>query len=75
MSMKPISVEKAKKIADEKNLVPAMVDKTDGILQFTKKGGGNERLKEITWDEFKSKLEQRKLSVYESNGWMKIMGK
>ncbi len=75
MSMKPIDVEKAKKIANEKNLVPAMVDKTDGILQFTKKGGGNERLKEITWDEFKSKLEQRNLAIYESSGWMKIMGK
>ncbi len=75
MSMKPISVEEAKKIATDKKLVPAMVDKTDGILQFTKKGGGNERLKEISWDEFKTKLEQRKLSIYESSGWMKIMGK
>lgn len=75
MSMKPISVEEAKKIAKEKKLVPAMVDKTDGILQFTKQGGGNERLKEISWDDFKDKLQKRKLSIYESNGWMKIMGK
>ncbi len=75
MTMKQISVDRAKEIANEKNLAPAMVDKTDGILQFTKKGGGNDRLKEISWDDFKKKLEQRKLSIYESGGWMKIMSK
>ncbi len=75
MTMKQISVERAKEIANEKNLAPAMVDKTDGILQFTKKGGGNDRLKEVSWDDFKKKLEERKLAIYESGGWMKIMAK
>ncbi len=75
MTMKQISVERAKEIANEKNLAPAMVDKTDGILQFTKKGGGSDRLKEVGWDLFKNKLEERKLAIYESGGWMKIMSK
>ena len=75
MSMKEISIDRAKEIAKEKKLAPAMVDKTDGILQFTKEGGGNDRLKKISWDDFKNKLDQRKLAIYESGGWMKIMAK
>ena len=55
--MEPISMEKAKKIADG--------------VQFTK--GKNQRLDVITWDEFEAALKKRKLAIYESGGWMKIM--
>ena len=70
MSMKKISVAKAREIADEKGLKPGKVSGTNGI-QFTK--GNNDRIKVISWDEFENKLEKRNLAVYESGGWMKIM--
>ncbi|MFO8109988.1 MAG: hypothetical protein R6U17_05640 [Thermoplasmata archaeon] len=70
MTMKKISVDKAQTIAEEKGLKPGLVKGTDGI-QFTK--GGNDRLDTIGWDEFKNKLKERNLAVYESSGWMKIM--
>ncbi len=70
MTMKKISVEEAQKIATKKGLQPGLVKGTDGI-QFTK--GGNARLETIGWDDFKNKLKERKLAVYESSGWMKIM--
>ena len=71
MSMEKISVSKAREIAEDKNLEPGLVKGTDGI-QFTK--GNNDRIKTISWDEFEEKLEERDLAVYESGGWMKIMG-
>ena len=70
MSMEKISVDKAREIAENKDLQPAIVKGTDGI-QFTK--GNNPRLKEIDWDDFREKLDDRGLAVYESGGWMKIM--
>jgi len=70
MTMEKISVEKAKEIADEKNLEPGKVKGTDGI-QFTK--GGNDRIEVIDWDEFEETLDKRGLAVFESGGWMKIM--
>lgn len=71
MSMEKISVREAKQIAEKKNLQPGMVKGTDGI-QFTK--GNNDRIKTISWNEFREKLDDRDLAVYESGGWMKIMG-
>jgi len=68
--MEPISMEKAKKIADNKGLKPGRVKGTEGV-QFTK--GKNQRLDVITWDEFEAALKKRKLAIYESGGWMKIM--
>ena len=68
--MEPISMEKAKKIANNKGLKPGRVKGTDGV-QFTK--GKNQRLDVITWDEFEAALAKRKLAIYESGGWMKIM--
>ncbi|MCK4758217.1 MAG: hypothetical protein KAS67_07185 [Thermoplasmata archaeon] len=70
--MEPISVDDAIKIAKRKGLKPGRVKNTQGI-QFTK--GKNDRLEIIDWDEFKSTLTKRKLQVYESGGWMKIMKK
>ncbi|MEW5760627.1 MAG: hypothetical protein AB1779_07660 [Candidatus Thermoplasmatota archaeon] len=72
MVMKTISVEEAKKIASKKGLKPGRVKGTDGI-QFTK--GRNARLETIDWDEFEKTLKQKKLAIYESGGWMKIMKK
>ncbi len=59
-------------IAQKKGLKPGRVKGTTGV-QFTK--GRNDRLEIIDWDEFKSTLSKRKLQVYESGGWMKIMKK
>ncbi|MCK5023992.1 MAG: hypothetical protein KAR56_00065 [Thermoplasmata archaeon] len=70
--MKIITVEKAIDIAKEKGLKPGRVKGTKGV-QFTK--GKNPRLEIIDWDEFKTTLGKRKLQVYESGGWMKIMKK
>lgn len=72
MVMEPISVEKAIEIAQKKGLKPGRVKGTDGI-QFTK--GRNDRLEIIDWDEFRRTLNKRRLQVYESGGWMKIMKK
>ncbi len=72
MTMKEIGIEGAKKIAAEKGLKPAKVKGTTHI-QFTR--GGNDRLEEISWDEFESIMKERGLGIYESAGWMKIMQK
>ncbi len=72
MAMAPISVDKAITIAKKKGLKPGRVKGTNGI-QFTK--GKNDRLQIIDWDEFKTTLTKRRLQVYESGGWMKIMKK
>ena len=72
MVMEKISVDKAKSIASKKGLKPGRVKGTSGV-QFTK--GKNPRLEIISWDDFESTLGKRKLAVYESGGWMKIMKK
>ncbi len=72
MVMEAITPDNAKSIAQKKGLKPGRVKGTDGI-QFTK--GRNARLEIITWDEFENTLRKRKLQVYESGGWMKIMKK
>ncbi|MFA5896878.1 MAG: hypothetical protein WC985_08265 [Thermoplasmata archaeon] len=68
--MEPISVESAIEKAKKKGLRPGRVKGTDGV-QFTK--GRNNRLVVISWDEFRDTLTKRKLQVYESAGFMKIM--
>jgi len=67
--MEKISLVKAKDIAKKKGLKPGRVKGTEGI-QFT-----NARLMIISWDEFENTLNKRKLAVFESGGWMKIMKK
>ncbi|HLE53664.1 MAG TPA: hypothetical protein VI999_00280 [Thermoplasmata archaeon] len=68
--MEPISVESAIEKAKKKGLRPGRVKGTKGV-QFTK--GRNRRLEVISWDEFRDTLTKRKLQVYESSGFMKIM--
>ncbi|MBI5001321.1 MAG: hypothetical protein HZB92_07345 [Euryarchaeota archaeon] len=70
--MEPISVDRAIELAKKKGLKPGRVKGTDGV-QFTK--GRNSRLEVIDWDEFKTTVQKRRLQVYESGGWMKIMKK
>ncbi len=70
--MEPISVESAIEKAKKKGLRPGRVKGTEGI-QFTK--GRNNRIDVISWDEFRDTLARRKLQVFESNGFMKIMKK
>jgi len=70
MVMEAISLQKAMEIAKKKGLKPGRVKGTNGI-QFTK--GRNARLQIIDWNEFESTLKKRRLQVYESGGWMKIM--
>ena len=70
MAMQKIAFDKAKNIAKIKGLKPGQVKGTSGV-QFTK--GTNNRLDVITWDEFEEILAERKLAIYESGGWMKIM--
>lgn len=71
LAMRKISVEKAKEIAKKKRLKPGLVKGTKNGIQFTK--GRNARLEEISWDEFEKILKRKRLAVYESGGWMKIM--
>jgi len=72
MVMEPISTDRAKEIAKKKGLKPGRVKGTNGV-QFTK--GRNARLEIINWVEFESTLKKRRLQVFESGGWMKIMKK
>lgn len=71
MAMEPISAERAIEIAKKKGLKPGRVRGTKDGIQFTK--GRNSRLEIINWDEFRQVLEKRRLQVFESGGWMKIM--
>jgi hypothetical protein len=70
MVMNEIKLDRAKAIAKRKGLKPGRVKGTNGV-QFTK--GRNPRLETIDWDEFEKTLKRRRLAVYESGGWMKIM--
>ena len=72
MVMEPVGVEAAIEKAKKKGLRPGRVKGTDGV-QFTK--GRNNRIEVISWEDFRQTLEDRKLEVYESAGFMKIMKK
>ncbi|OGS48541.1 MAG: hypothetical protein A3K68_00910 [Euryarchaeota archaeon RBG_16_68_13] len=71
-ALREISFETARKIADEKGLHPSKVKGTN-TLRFSKKD--SEKLQVITWEEFEDTASSRRLAVYESGGWMKLMTK
>lgn len=71
--MEPISIEMAKEKARKAGLKPGRVKGTEGAIQFTK--GRNNRIEVITWEEFTNVLTKRRLQVYESSGFLKIMKK
>jgi len=68
--MEPISVESAIEKAKKKGLKPGRVRGSAGV-QFTK--GRNPRIEVIDWDEFRRAITDRRLQVFESSGFMKIM--
>jgi len=72
MVMEPISVESAIDKAKKKGLRPGRIKGPIGI-QFAK--GRDSRIEEISWNEFRETLRERKLQVYESSGDLKIMKK
>ncbi len=72
MAMTMIDLDRAKKLANERNLKPGKVSGTSGV-QFT--AGNNKRLEIIDWENFGRTLSEKNLAVFESNGWMKIMKK
>ncbi len=71
--MNKITVDQAKKVAEKKGLKPGKVKGTDGV-QFTKGDSKSKgRIEVIDWKEFEAILKKRKLAIYESGGFMKIM--
>ena len=73
MVMTEINMEKAKDIANKKKLKPGKVKGTKDGIQFT--SGRNDRLEVIDWNKFEDALKKKKLAIFESGGWMKIMKK
>jgi hypothetical protein len=71
-ALRQIDFGKAREIATEKGLYPSKVKGTN-TLRFTK--GGSDKLEVISWDEFERTASSRRLAVYESGGWMKLMTK
>ena len=72
MSMYPITVARAKQIANNQGIMPGRVNGTEGV-QFTK--GNNPRITPISWDEFEAALDKRGLAIFATGSWMKIMKK
>jgi len=71
-ALRQIDFDTARRIADAKGLRPAKVKGTE-TLRFSR--ADNERMEFITWDEFRDAATSRRLAVYESGGWMKLMRK
>lgn len=72
MPMKPISLDRAKEIAVEKDLRPGKVRGTTEI-EFTR--GKSPRVDVIDWPEFESILKDKNLEIHEGGGFMKLMKK
>src|SRR2546423_7656605 len=70
-ALKEISFEYARQIASVKGLQPGKVRGTS-TLRFTK--GDSDKLQVITWDEFVRTANNRNLAVYESGGWVEVVG-
>jgi len=68
--LQPITFEEARRIATQKGLVPSRVRGTQTI-RFAK--GTNEKLETIDWSEFERIAAERKLTICESGGFMKLL--
>ena len=68
--MDRIDVAKAKTICKNKGLKPGRLKGTKGVA-FTK--GDNPKFEIIDWKEFEAALEERRLAIYESGGFLKLM--
>ena len=71
-ALREIDFRTARQIADAKGLRPAKVKGTS-TLRFSR--ADNDLMDFITWDEFERDATSRRLAVYESGGWMKLMRK
>lgn len=71
MSMQRITIEQAKRIAQNKGLKPGRVKGTADAVQLTK--GRNPKMDIIAWEDFEAVLKRKGLAVYESGGFMRIM--
>ena len=71
-ALREISFDQARTIAAEKGLQPSK-GKGTNTLRFSK--NPSEKLQVISWDEFERTASGRRLAVYESAGWMKLMTK
>ena len=72
MSMKKISIDKAKEIAKEYDLHPAKV-KGSEVVNIRKKS--NKNMEDIEWDEFGKILDKKNLAVFKADesDFLKIM--
>ena len=71
-ALREITFDAARQIAAAKGLRPSKVKGTN-TLRFSKVD--SDKLEVITWDEFEKTATSRRLGVYESGGWMKLMTK
>ncbi len=69
-ALRQIDFETARQIAERKGVQPTKVRGTNTLRFSTRK---DDRLEVITWDEFERVAVSRRLAVYESGGWMKLM--
>ena len=72
MSMLKISIEEARRIADQYGLKACRVKGT-GVVNIRKHTNSN--TVDITWDEFEKELNKKKLALYkaEKSNFLKIM--
>lgn len=71
MPMEKYSMNQVKKICSIVGLKPAHVIGTVDGVQFTK--GKSTKVEVISFEEFESILERKKLAVYGYQTWLKIM--
>ncbi len=70
MEKKRISLDRAEELGEEKELKPAKIKGSEGFM-FTR--GNNHRADPLSWDEFKEELEDKRVGIYEADGWMQIV--
>lgn len=70
MSMSPIDLARARRIAWDRGLKPVRIRGTN-VVEFASRA--NTRFEVIDWNDFEANLKEKGLSVYEWRGWMKIM--
>ncbi len=72
MSMgEKLSIEAVKEVARKKGMKPGRVKGIKNSVQLTK--GRNPRIEVISWEEFETQLNAKRLAVFSWKGWLKIM--
>jgi len=71
MNMERISLEKTRELSQKAGLTPCRV-KGSTVVQLRK--NPNDRMEDISWEEFDEALKSKRLAVYAApSGYMKIM--